>query len=162
MKLCTNYIQFIERQKKLLFNTVEKKICLSVEKKTVPEEASSPPQGRWKKKLDSTLQYLHHQHYALFYYFVTNWLLILHNIPSTLACYPNLQFTSFDLYSTIFTYSSLVGLFFLFLFLFAMLQFLDFQSPIFSLLILRSTVLFTEKRKNVKKIQKKSTKNWVR
>jgi hypothetical protein len=46
MKLCTNYIQFIERQKKLLFNTVEKKICLSVEKKTVPEEASSPPQGR--------------------------------------------------------------------------------------------------------------------
>jgi hypothetical protein len=33
-------------EKKLLFNSVEKKICLSVEKKTVPEEASSPPQGR--------------------------------------------------------------------------------------------------------------------
>ncbi len=62
---------------------MEKKYASQIEKKTVPEEASSPPQGRWKKKLDSTLQYLHHQHYMVYLLIVTNRLLILYNILNT-------------------------------------------------------------------------------
>ncbi len=72
MKLCTVTYNLL-RGKKTPIQYDGEKICLSNRKKK-PSRRRRPrrPKAGEKKKLDSTLQYLHHQHYMVYLLIVTN------------------------------------------------------------------------------------------